>query len=497
VTRARAVVVGAGLGGLAVAMRLRNMDYEVTVLEKNETPGGRCNQWIEGGFTFDTGPTLLLMADVIEKLFRDCGKDIKDHVELTRMNPNYRITFADGARLTISSDVQAMREELERFEPGAGEAYTRFLGDAGYKYRISRERFVERNFDHWGQFLAPRNLPRFLDSGALRRLAPHLARYFRDPRLQIAFSFQSMYLGLSPSDAPAVFALLPYTEIVEGIWYPRGGMYGLVTGLMRALADDGVEVRTNAEVAHIDRVGNRSTGVTMADGGRISADVVVCNADLPWAYANLLDPEVQAPYTPRRLERLRYGSSSAMLYLGMRDAPADLLHHNVYIGGDVTRNFDDIFKSPAIPEDPAFYVNVSSRTEPSLAPDGCDAVYMLAPAPLAGAVDWKNGAAAAYRERMLDGLVHLGFSDAREKILVERMVTPEDWSDMYNLRRGATFGIAHDLFQIGVMRPANHHRSLRNLYFVGASTQPGGGIPMVFLGARLVAERVAKDMPLA
>ncbi|MFN2568574.1 MAG: phytoene desaturase family protein [Candidatus Dormibacteria bacterium] len=496
-TTPRAVVIGAGLGGLSVAMRLRHLGCDVRVLEKNETLGGRCNQWRRDGFTFDTGPTLLLMADVVLKLFKDCGKDMGDHVQLTRMDPNYRIIFADGARLTISADVQAMREELERFEPGAGEAYTRFLGDAGYKYRISRERFVERNFDHWGQFLAPRNLPRFFDSGALRRLAPHLARYFRDPRLQIAFSFQSMYLGLAPADAPAVFALLPYTEIVEGIWYPRGGMYGLVTGMARSLAEDGVEVSTHSEVAHIDRLGTRTTGVTLATGERVPADVVVCNADLPWAYAHLLDDDVRAPYTARRLERLRYGSSACMLYLGMKDVPSDLLHHNVYIGGDVGQNFDDIFRSPAVPEDPAFYVNVSSRTDPSLAPAGCDAVYMLAPAPLAGALDWRNGAGAAYRERMLDGLDHLGFTDVRRRILVERMITPEDWSELYNLRRGATFGIAHDLFQIGVMRPANHHRLLRNLYFVGASTQPGGGIPMVFLGARLVAERVATDMALA
>ncbi|HZB98361.1 MAG TPA: phytoene desaturase family protein [Candidatus Sulfotelmatobacter sp.] len=490
----RAVVIGAGLGGLASAMYLRHMGCEVTVVEKNESIGGRCNRWTRDGFTFDTGPTLLLMADVLARLFQECGYSLEEHVELVRMRPNYRITFSDGSRLNISSDVQAMRDELETFEPGAGESFVRFLADAGYKYRISRARFVERNFDHWGQFLAPANLPRFLDTGVLRKLSWHLARYFRDPRLQIAFSFQSMYLGLSPQAAPAVFALLPYTEIVEGIWYPRGGMYQMVLAMASVLQQSEVSIRTSACVERVDCLGSHCTGVTLASGEHLPADIVVCNADLPWAYEKLLPPQQREPYTSQRLEKLRYGSSAMMLYLGMRDVPDDLLHHNVYIGRDVQQNFDDIFKRPAVPVDPAFYVNVSSRTDRTLAPKGGDAVYMLAPAALAGALEWRDGSGAEYRARMIAGLRHLGFHSPEEHIVVERAVTPDDWRDLYNLRRGATFGIAHDLFQVGVMRPANRHSQIRNLFFVGASTQPGGGIPMVFLGARLVAERVAREL---
>lgn len=480
---------------MATAMYLRHMGCDVTVVEKNEQPGGRCGRWAAEGFTFDTGPTLLLMADVLVRLFHECGHRLEDHVELVRMAPNYRITFSDGARLTISSDLQAMRDELEAFERGAGEAFVRFLADAGYKYRVSRDRFVERNFDHWGQFLAPGNLPRFIDTGVLSSLSRHLSRYFRDPRLRIAFSFQSMYLGLSPSDAPSVYALLPYTELVEGIWYPRGGMHELVRAMAAVLAEGGVEVITGTRVEHIDAVGSRATGVSVEGGEHLPADVVVCNADLPWAYENLLDGARQAPYGPARIDRLRYGSSALMLYLGMRDVPADLLHHNVYIGRDVEQNFRDIFDRPAVPDDPAFYVNVASRTDAGLAPPGADAVYILAPAALAGALDWRDGAGHHYRSRLLDGLRRLGVDNPEDRIVVERMVTPDDWRDLYNLRRGATFGIAHDLFQVGVMRPANRHAQLGNLFFVGASTQPGGGIPMVFLGARLVAERVARELP--
>jgi phytoene desaturase len=492
--RRRAVVVGGGLGGLAVALRLRHLGYEVVVLEKNARCGGRCDTWSEAGFRFDTGPTILLMRDVLETLFRDCGHVLEDHLDLLRLQPNYRITFADGARLCITSDLQRLRDDLEAMERGAGDAYLRFLSDAAGKYRVSRERFVERNFLHLGQFLSPGNLPRLLDSGALRRLGSHVSRYFRDPRLRIAFTFQSMYLGLAPRDAPAVYALLPYTELAEGIWYPRGGMYSIVVALLAVLGRDGVEVRTGAEVARIEHRSGRATGVTLAGGEHLDADIVVCNADLPWAYENLLDESVRTPYGGGRLERLRYGSSTLMLYLGMRSVTPDLLHHNVYIGADPEAHFDDIFRHPAVPEDPALYVHVPTRTEPGLAPPGHDCVYVLVPCAGTGCGPrWREGDAARLRERILDSLAHLGIPDARSRIVAERMVGPDDWCELYNLRRGSTFGIAHDLLQVGVFRPANRHRTLRNLYFVGASTQPGGGVPMVVLGARLVAERVAAE----
>ncbi|HEV7466510.1 MAG TPA: phytoene desaturase family protein [Candidatus Dormibacteraeota bacterium] len=492
--RRRAVVVGGGLGGLATALRLRHLDYEVTVLERNARCGGRCDTWSEGGFTFDTGPTILLMRDVLERLFADCGRHLDDHLDLVRLQPNYRITFAGGAQLTITSDVQRLRDGLEAIERGAGDAYLRFLADAAYKYRISRERFVERNFLHMGQFLSPGNLPRLLDTGALRKLGNHVARYFKDPRLQIAFTFQSMYLGLAPRDAPAVYALLPYTELAEGIWYPRGGMYRIVVALLEVLERDGVEVRTGAEVTRIEHRDGRATGVALAAGGHLDADIVVCNADLPWAYEHLLDESVRAPYGSGRLERLRYGSSTLMLYLGMRGVSPDLLHHNVYIPADPTRHFDAIFRRAEVPDDPALYVHVPTRSDPTLAPEGHDCVYVLVPcAGTDAGPRWREGDGARLREHALDSLAHLGIPDARSRIVTERMVTPDDWRDLYNLRRGSTFGIAHDLFQVGVFRPANRHRKLRNLYFVGAATQPGGGVPMVFLGARLVAERVAAE----
>lgn len=493
--RRRVVIIGAGLGGLAAALRLHHAGYHVVVLEKNQTCGGRANRWSHSGFTFDTGPSILLMRYVFDELYRSAGETLDEHVELLRLHPNYRCIFADGSSLTLTSDLQRLRDQLEQFERGAGDSLLRFLADAGHKYSVLRERFLVRNFRSWGEFLSPGNLPHFVDTGVMRRLGPHVARRFRDPRLQTVFSFHSMYVGTSPQAAPSVFAFLPYSELVEGIWYPRGGMYRLVESLVGLLRNRGVEVRCGAEVRHIEHAGQRADAVLLAGGERVPADVVVCNADLPWAYENLLGARKVRSWTTRSVDRLRYGCSAVTLYLGVRGDAGDLLHHNFYFGRDMPANYRAIFGRAAIPEDPAFYVNVATRTDPHLAPDGHHAVFVLGPSATADkGLDWRGSAATEYRDRMLDSLSRFGLGDVRERVTLERMITPDDWREMYNLRRGATFGVSHDFFQCGYMRPANRHPTLGNLYFVGASTVPGCGVPTVVISGQLVAERIAAEI---
>lgn len=494
-SRRRVVVVGAGLGGLAVALRLRRAGYDVVVLEKNATSGGRCNLWTQDGFSFDTGPSILLMRDVFDKLFADCGEDLDDHLDLVRLSPNYRCVFSDGSSLTLGGDMQRMREQLESFEKGAADAWLRFLADAGYKYSVLRERFLTRNFRSWGEFLSPRNLPHFIDTGVMRRLGPHVARYFKDPRLQCVFNFHSMYVGTSPGSAPSVFAFLPYSELVEGVWFPRGGMYRLVVALVEALERRGVEVRLSTPVTRIEHVGGRATGVRLEDGSLVCGDVVVCNADLTYACESLLDEATPRNPGRARLDRLRYSCSALTLYLGVRGDAGDLLHHNFYFSADMKANYDAIFRRPAALADPSFYVNVATRTDPGLAPDGHHAVFLLGPAATSGrGLDWRGGAAEEYRGRLLDGLARFGLADVRERTVLESMRTPEDWRELYNLRRGATFGVAADFLQCGYMRPANRHAGLPNLYFVGASTVPGCGVPTVVISAQLAAERIVAEV---
>lgn len=490
---ARFVVVGAGIGGLATAVRLLSQGHAVTLFERCEAPGGRCNRIRAAGYTFDTGPTLLLMPDVLDELFASSGAHLRDYLDLVRVSPNYRITFGDGTGVDVGGGPEEMAPRLEALEPGAGAAYRAFLAEAGYRYRVARARFVERNFRHALEFASLPNLRHLLATRALRPLWEDIGRHFRDERLRIAFSFQTMYLGMSPMEAPAIYSLLPYTELVEGIWYPRGGMYSVVEALARRVGELGGRIVTGCEVERILTRNGRAEGVALATGERVHADAVVVNADLLYAYDRLLPREARGPVARLRHRRLRLGSSAFMLYLGIDRRYPRLRHHNVVLAQDVRANFDSIFHRRALPEEPSCYVNAPAAIDPSVAPAGGDALYVLVPVPHLGTVDWA-AEAARFRDRVLGVLERrLGLTDLRERIVFERTFTPEDWRAAYRVHRGATFGISHDMMQVGYLRPANRARRVRGLYFVGASTAPGGGVPMVTLGARLVCEQIARD----
>jgi phytoene desaturase len=488
-----AVVIGGGLGGLASALRLQRDGWSVTLFEKNSRLGGRCNLIEADGFRFDTGPTLLLMRDVLDELFRSLGRELRDYLKLVRVHPNYRITFGDGSSLEVAADRERMAHELEAMEPGASEAFRRYIDDAGYKYRVSRERFVERNFNHWYAFTTATNLYYLLTTHTLRKLDRHARRYFKDPRLIAAFTFQTMYLGLAPADAPSVYSLLPYTELEEGIWYPCGGMYSIVTALERLARELGVSIRLDEEVVGMEQSGRRVRSVSLASREQVPADIVVSNADLPYSYAKLVPKTRRGRFTDRTLRHLDYGSSAYMLYLGVDLTYPELLHHNVFLSSDTSDNFDAIFKRKELPRHPSLYVNVPTRTDSSIAPPDHEIVYVLVPVPhLESSTNWERDR-AGFREVVYRRLETTGLPDLRRHVVFEREFTPADFASQYNVSHGSAFGLSHSFRQVGYMRPANKARDLSNLYFVGASTVPGGGIPMVVIGSRLVTERVRQD----
>lgn len=479
-------IVGAGVGGLAAAARLAHAGFAVSVYERAPGPGGRCGRVRLGPYAFDLGPTLLLMPEVLEETFAAVGRDVHQHLRLVRCEPNYRIHFRDGSHATFTTDLAAMGRELERLEPGSLRRYLDFLARGQVQYATSLERFVGRNFDHLGQFLTPRSLLAVLAVRAHRRMYPEVSRYFADERLRAALSFQTMYLGISPYDAPAVYGLLPFTELAHGIWYPEGGLHEIPRALARVAEDLGAAISYDAAVRRIRIEAGRTTGLELEDGRRVAADVVLCNADLPWAYRHLVAPEASRL---RNADRLRYTSSAYMLYLGTRRTYPALLHHNVFFGRDYRGSFEDLFRRHRVPADPSFYVNVSARTDPGVAPAGRDNVYVLVPVPHQDArLDWASEG-RRLREHVLTRLAACG-ADLRDAIEVERHVTPDDWAADLNLERGAAFGLSHDFFQVGVFRPANRDPRIPNLFFVGASTQPGTGLPMVLLSARLATERI-------
>ena len=490
------VIVGAGIGGLAAAMRLQaSSRFQVTVLEKNATIGGRANIREVDGFRFDTGPSLLLMTDVYRELFAACGEKFDEWVRLIKMEPNYAVHFGDGSAMVMSSDLTTMVAELERIEPGSAAGYYRFLEDAGKKYRIGRRKFVEKNFAKAADFFTLGNLKLLGQLNALDKLYTHVSQYFQDDRLRQAFSMQSMYLGISPFDAPAVYTLLPYTELAEdGLYYPEGGIYALPTAMAAVARKLGVQIETGRNVTQIVVKDGKVRGVCVGDE-LLPADIVISNADLPYTYTDLL-AERPAKYEEASWKQQAFTSSAFMLYLGTDRVYSELRHHNFFLSSDYKRNFEEIFQAKAPPRDPSFYVNAPGRTDPSVAPPGHDTLFVLVPIPhLTDQMRWNGCQIERFKSKVYDKLESRGLTDLRKHIVVEQVITPHDWQTQYNLKYGAAFGLSHGILQVGYFRPSNKAPKVDGLYFVGASTVPGTGVPLVCLGAKLVTERILADWP--
>jgi phytoene desaturase len=486
------LVIGAGIGGIATAARLARYGYQVTVLEKNERAGGRCDRLVKDGHHFDTGATLYLIPELYAQTFADLGERVDDHLDLRRVDPTYRLYFRDGSTLDLTSDLNVMQAQLEAIEPGSFGAYLRYV-DEGYRhYRLSLDHLVGREFRSLPEFLNLKNLQLLFKLKALVKHYDNVAGYFSDPRLKIAFSFQNMYMGISPYEAPATYSLLQYTELADGVWFPAGGMYRVVEALIGIAEKWGVRFMYDARVERIDVDGRRAAGVTLADGRQMQAEVVVANADLPYVYGNLLPNDGTAD----RLERKTYTCSAMMFYWGLGKQYPQIGPHNLFLPGDPRQSFNHIFKDFRLPDDPGVYVHAPMRVDPSLAPEGQDTLTV---AVLTGHInhavpqDWGTVRNRA-RQIVLRRLADIGAVDLEEHIKFEVSYTPRDWESRYNLTRGSSHGLSHHLMQMAYLRPRNRHKRYRNLYFVGASTHPGTGMPTVLVSARHAAERIFQEV---
>jgi phytoene desaturase len=488
----RVTVIGAGIGGLAAALRLARAGYRVTVLERHEGPGGRAGVWRSEGFTFDTGPSLVLMLEVWRKLFTDVGRRMEDHLDLIRIDPNYRISFADGSTLEMTSRLDRMLSEVERFEKGSGPSLLRYLARTSELYRGGLP-FISRGMHRFAGMLGGGELPALGAAGALGDLQRMVGKYFRDERLQQALSFQSLYLGLDPYDALAVYALLPYAELGGGVYYPRGGMYKIPEALAALCVEEGVEFCYGAEVAELERGTDGITSVRITDGMRLTADLVVANSDLPYTYATLLNEPLPG------IDAKRFSCSAVLMQLGVDRTYPHLEHHNFVVPPDMRGACSDLFAHHRMPERPPFYVVASTRTDPEGAPAGCENLFVLVlapsrPADPAKAIDW-SVEGPRVEARTLEQLEAWGLTDLRRHIVTKRVVTPADFTAEFGNLRGEAFGLAHNFSQIGWFRPHNRHAKYRNLYFVGQSTHPGCGLPMVLISADLMAQRIMEEAP--
>lgn len=477
----RIVIVGAGLGGLSAALRLAGAGREVTVIERELVPGGRAGQWRPPGYRFDTGPTVLTMPQLISQALECVGEKLEDWIELDPLAPLYRTYFPDGSRLDVHSDIETMAAEIEQvIGPGEAKSYRRFVKFVSKLYRLEMADFIDRNIDSPLDLLTP-NLARLAAIGGFRRLAPKIGQYFDDPRTRRVFSFQSMYAGLSPFDALAIYAVIAYMDSVAGVYFPRGGMSAVPVALANAATKHGVAFRYGETVTRVERNGHRATAVLTDHGERIPADVVVLNPDLPVAVRDLMGRD------PWSIRRLRYSPSCVVLLAGSSAQYSQIAHHNIHFGRSWQRTFAELIDDKALMSDPSFFVTNATRSDPSLAPAGLETYYVLFPVPNTGAgIDWSREA-ETYTARMLDTMHANGYLGFANSIEVQRLTTPADWEAM-GLAQGAPFAASHSFTQTGPFRPRNIWGE--NVVFAGSGTTPGVGVPMVMISGRLAAERI-------
>ena len=480
----RVVVVGAGLAGLSAALRLAGAGREVTLLEREAVPGGRNGLLEIDGYSFDTGPTVLTMPDLIADAFDAVGERMEDWLTLEPLDPLYRAFYPDGSVLDTHPEPQAMAEEICRvIGPDEAAGYLRFVDFVSELYRLEQQHFIDRNLDS-PLDLVNAHLARLVAMGGFRRLAPKVAQYLKDPRTQRLFSFQALYAGMSPYDAFAIYAVIAYMDSVAGVYFPKGGMHALPRAMAGAAEKHGVQLRYSTTVTGVETRDDRAVAVLTADGERIEADVVVLNPDLPVARRDLLRRPLHRP--------LRYSPSCALLLVGSSAHYSKIGHHNIHFGEPWAQTFRELVDDEVLPTDPSFLVSNHTRSDPSLAPAGKESYYVLFMTPnLHGGQDWTR-LAGPFRDEMvatLEGAGYVGFGDAIE---VENLTTPLDW-EARGMEMGAPFASAHSFLQTGPFRPRNIWG--QNVVFTGSGTQPGVGVPMVLVSGRLAAERVLGPDP--
>lgn len=485
------IVIGAGIGGICAATHLARQGMRVTVVEKNQGPGGRCDQYVRDGHRFDTGPTLLIMPLVYEAEFAELGASLRERLDLIRIDPTYHLIFDDGSRFTLTSDMEKMRGQLESVERGSFFGLLRYLEEGGKHYEVGMEKLVNRDFRTASDFFSLDNVPLIYQLKPLVPHYQHMSSFFKNERLKAAFTFQDVYMGLSPFEAPATFSMMPFTELAHGVWYPRGGMYAIVEALMDIAREAGVEFIFRAPVKQIILDGDKVEGILLEDDRRMDADIVVANADLPYVFHDLLPDTSEA----ERLEHKQFSCSTISFFWGVDKRYPELEPHMLFLADDYYENFESITDDLSIPENPSLYIHAPARIDPTAAPEGQDTLIAVVPVGHMSddnQQDWDDLRRRA-RESVYRRLALLGITDLQEHIKFEMAYTPVSWNRHYNLMKGATHGLSHTLKQLAYFRPHNRHPRYHNLYFVGASTHPGTGVPTALISGRLVAERVLEE----
>jgi len=488
-------IIGAGPGGLACAMLLAGAGVRVKVFERLPVPGGRTSTISTPEFRFDLGPTFFLYPRVLEEIFIASGRDLRQEVDMVRLDPQYRLIFGAGGELLATPDVGRMEAEVARLSPADCGAFTRFMESNRAKFERFAP-FLEQPFESWRDLANPDLLKLMPLLKPWRSLDAELGRFFSDERIRLAFTFQSKYLGMSPFKCPSLFSILSFLEYEHGVFHPIGGCGAVSVAMARIAEEMGAEIHYEEPVESLEFAGRKITAVQTASG-RHAADATVVNADFARSMTRLVPDALRRRWNDRKIASRRFSCSTFMLYLGIEGRYDDVAHHNIYLSEDYRQNLADIEQRHVLSADPSMYVQNACVTDPTLAPPGMSTLYLLIPVTHRHPnVDWRREG-PGYRERAIDQMERVGIRGIRERIRFEKMLTPDDWQDDYEIYRGATFNLAHDLGQMLHMRPHNRFEDIDGMYLVGGGTHPGSGLPVIYSSARITSDLLLDDFGLA
>jgi phytoene desaturase len=493
----RILVVGAGPGGMATAMRLAHAGYHVEIYEAADRVGGRMRGFELGPYQFDTGPTILQVPRVYHELFNECGLDFNHYQKLTRLDPNTRIKFWDGTHLDLTSNLPAFREQLATFGAELPAAFDRWYVEHISKNKVGYGPYLGSPVRSPLAYLRPDEIAAALPFRPWESLYDHFKGFFPDERLVYAFGYQAKYLGMHPTACSSVFSLVTFLEFYDGIWHPEGGFRALARSLARACADLGVAIHLNRPVQQVLVEGGEARGLLLADGERIMADAVLVNADFGYAQQHLLPPKARGRYTDRKLNSMQFSCSTFMLYLGVDKHWNDLPHHQLYLSPNIRRRDPMWAKSAVLDEDdPSFYVCNPTIVDPANAPEGHSTLFVLVPIPnLAYPVDWA-AKKQPYRDLIIKQMAKLGYEDVEGHIVAEHCYTAETWRDEHRTHLGAVFNLIHSWTQLGPLRPHIRADGARNLYWIGGAVHPGSGLMTIMEAARSAAHFISEDVPV-
>lgn len=483
-----AIVIGGGIGGLAIACMLAKKGHDVTLMEKNNDFGGRARLYKRDGFVFDMGPSWYMMPEIFQRFFDLMGENISDYMDLVRLSPSYRVFIeGSGNNYDFYSDMQKNIDLFESLEKGAGAKLKEYIDITGYQYNIARNEFMYKNYDSIFDFFNKRIMTEGRKLPLFSKVSSIIERRFSNEVLRKVLQFQTVLLGTAPHDTPGIYTLMNHVDFVNGVWYPQGGIYKIIDALVDIAKKNGVKMMPNTPVERIN-VENGTTKGVRANGIDYSADIVVCNADMEHADSVLLDKKYRMR-SPGSWDRMVMAPSAFIMYIGMKDKVPTLEHHNLLFAKDWNKNFSQIFKRPERPNSPSLYICAPSKTDPSVAPEGKENLFVLVP--VAAGLSFSEAEKESYKDQIISFIEsHMNIPNFKNRIEFADLYTIDNFRKDYNAFKGTALGPAHTLGQTAIYRPNNINKKVKNLYYVGAGTNPGIGMPICLISAELAYKRI-------